>query len=426
MNAKALKSALNRVSLDKRKRWARERWASSYGINPYCGTGCVEAGRVCSAPSHWAISVKRAAYAALVRGDGEQREQGETLETIPEVEAPEAQAQRVRIENETEALTQDPADPTAAVATALANLMGSVAGKVSRDDVVSIVGEQLGSVAQRVRDEVLGLMAPKRVVVEIGEAKRELEEQTHEAFAAVLKRASAGLNCRMVGPAGSGKTHLAAQIAKVMGRPFGFTSASETMDETSLAGIMLPTGDTMRFEFHAATMLEMYETGGVFLLDEGDAANPNVLAFLNAALANGAMSVPQRVGNPVAKRHPDFVFMMACNTYGHGGDRQYSARNQLDAATLDRFGVGTVTVGYDPKLERALVDPTWLEWGWAVREAIEKHSLPRIMSTRTMLAAEKLSGTGEERADVVSGYFADWAEDERAKLSSGILAGKGK
>lgn len=40
--------------------------------------------------------------------------------------------------------------------------------------------------------------------------------------------------------------------------------------------------------------MEFYEEGGVFLLDEVDAADANVLLVINQALANGHLPVPNR------------------------------------------------------------------------------------------------------------------------------------
>ena len=61
----------------------------------------------------------------------------------------------------------------------------------------------------------------------------------------------------------------------------------------------------------------------------------------------------------------------------------------LDGATLDRFRAGVVEVDYDRRVERKLVDPEVLAWGWMVRKVIAKHRLERILSTRVMLDFSK-------------------------------------
>lgn len=43
------------------------------------------------------------------------------------------------------------------------------------------------------------------------------------------------------------------------------------------------------------------------------------------------------VSRQMIKQHENFICMVACNTYGTGGDLNYIGRNRLDVATLDRF-----------------------------------------------------------------------------------------
>lgn len=99
-------------------------------------------------------------------------------------------------------------------------------------------------------------------------------------------------------------------------------------------------GHVVRTQFR-----EAYENGGVFLLDEVDASDPDALTASNSALSNGMAAFP----DALVRKHEDFVAIAAGNTFGSGADRQYVGRNQLDAATLDRFTV--FEVDYDEMLE---------------------------------------------------------------------------
>jgi len=112
-------------------------------------------------------------------------------------------------------------------------------------------------------------------------------------------------------------------------------------------------------------------------------------------LANGQFSVPDS-GLPPFKRHADTVIICAANTYGRGADRQYVGRNQLDAATLDRFAFSTVFIDFDRGLERAIVrgylgdapaGDELLSWAESVRDAIAKHRIRQILSTRGIASA---------------------------------------
>ena len=98
-------------------------------------------------------------------------------------------------------------------------------------------------------------------------------------------------NLLMVGPAGSGKTTLAKDVAEALGLDFGFISLSAGVTETHLFGRMLPQADGT-WGYVESVFVRIYRNGGVFLLDELDAADANVMVSINAALANGVLCNP--------------------------------------------------------------------------------------------------------------------------------------
>ena len=240
----------------------------------------------------------------------------------------------------------------------------------------------------------------------------------HEAFDAVLGLAMARKHIFLPGPSGCGKSHMAGQVAEALGLRFGSISCSAGMSESQLLGRMVPHGEQGQFEFLGTEFLDCYENGGVFLFDEIDAADANVLLVINSALANGRMSVPSRHGNPVAKRHPDFVCIAAANTFGTGADRQYVGRNQLDEATLDRFRIGTVAMDYNEALERQLCPDADL-FGRLIgyRRRIQENRLNRLVSTRFLIDAyEMVAKWGWTDEQVDAQLFAGWRDDEVAKV----------
>ena len=240
------------------------------------------------------------------------------------------------------------------------------------------------------------------------------DEVLPETFQRIWELGLVGQNILLVGPSGSGKTFLAAKLAEKLGRPFAAQSCSAGMSESQLAGWLLPIGDSGKFAYVPSAFVTAYETGGVFLFDEADAADENTLIFVNAALAGDSFYLPQRFENPCVKRHPDFVAVAAANTFGLGEMGLYTGRTQLDGATLDRFRAGVVFVDYNPKVERKLVDPEVLRWGKMIRRVIDRNNLERIMSTRVLLDfTVQKQRLGYSIEDMEASYFADWTPDER-------------
>lgn len=241
--------------------------------------------------------------------------------------------------------------------------------------------------------------------------------RVHEKFAEILDLAAQRMEILMVGPAGCGKSHLAEQIAKALGLRFGSISCSAGMSEGQITGRLIPTGDGGRFEYQRSQFVEFYEEGGVFLLDEIDAADANVLLVINQALANGHLPVPNRTDNPQARRHPDFILIAAANTFGNGANRMYVGRNQLDESTLDRFRIGQVVMNYDEMLEQSLLsDGDLLNRLWTIRRRAADCQLRRVISTRFIAKAAQMKAVGWSSEKIIGQLVCGWTEDEKTKV----------
>ena len=263
---------------------------------------------------------------------------------------------------------------------------------------------------------------PREIVIKrVDGSKHKVEGIVHEKFERLLQLAQARQNIFLPGPTGCGKTHICQQIADALDLPFYFISCSAGMSEGVLGGRLLPTGDAGRFEYVISEFVEAYENGGLFLLDEIDAADANVLLVINAALANGKMSVPNRPENPVAERHEDFICIAAANTFGTGSNRLYAGRNTLDAASLSRFQIGTVPTDYDKRVEKAVCpDEELCTLFWKYRENINEYRLERTMSTRFFVDAYKMKTEFNwTRKDIDEAFFSGWSDDEIYKVKSG-------
>lgn len=246
-----------------------------------------------------------------------------------------------------------------------------------------------------------------------------IEDTVHAKFEEVLDLITneGHVNVMLVGPAGTGKTTLAKSISKALGLQFGFLSLSAGVTETHLMGRFLPQADGS-WQYTPSRFVEIYEKGGVFLLDEIDAADPNVMVAINAALANGVLANPNGM---IHERHSDCIIIAAGNTWGRGGDTQYVGRNQLDASSLDRFTLATVFVDYDADLEGRLTAGVecageLMQWVADLRQSIKTNRLRRLASTRLVVNSVKAIKAGKSLAQIKSRYFQDWATDEKSKV----------
>ena len=278
----------------------------------------------------------------------------------------------------------------------------------------------LGLTKADVEAMIKARLAPETVHVKVNDAKPiALKGRRHPAFDRVLKLIKNGANVLLVGPAGCGKTHLAEQIANVLKLDYGAIHGTAGASESALTGWLLP-GKGGAFEYTPAPFVELFEGGeSLFLFDEMDAFDPNMLLIVNGALANGALHIPHRRSNPVIKRGKGVHIVATANTYGTGNNPLYAGRSQLDAATLDRFVV--ITMDYDKDLEREIGKQQGLAEQemsdiWLLRDRVRAQSLRRVISTRAFQKAGTMKAAGDDWKLVMATLVEGWSRDERTKV----------
>ena len=196
------------------------------------------------------------------------------------------------------------------------------------------------------------------------------------------------MNVYVCGPAGSGKTTAAEMCAKALNVQFYFTGA--IANEYKLTGFIDAKGKIVSTEFRKA-----YEEGGLFLFDEIDASFPQAVLAFNAALANDYMDFPDKR----VKKHENFYCIAAANTIGMGADRQYVGRNQLDAASLDRFVF--LDWQYDENLEDELAsNKTWTDKVQKIRRIVNEKKIRLVVSPRASIKGSQLLATGFSESEV--------------------------
>lgn len=294
------------------------------------------------------------------------------------------------------AATTAPAATDGVAAALAAVLLPGVTAEVTRQveaklagfDAASIVAEADAAIAARIE----AINVPREVVVVKVDGSKVNVGLQHKLFDDLLVAVSAGVNVWIAGPAGSGKTTAAENVAKALGRPFYLTGA--VGDQYALLGYNDANGRYVRTAFR-----EAFENGGVFLWDEVDASDPTALLAFQAALANGVMAFP----DGMVKRHADCFIIAAANTWGHGATHEYVGRLKLDAAFLDRFGC-RIAWDYDSDLEKATcANAAWVRRVQAIRAAVRAKGIRVLVTPRASYQGARLLAAGMPQ-DKVEAY----------------------
>lgn len=234
-------------------------------------------------------------------------------------------------------------------------------GFVNKDEVTCIVMDILGREKPNKKIEVV---SPR------GRAK--VSGATNKDFAVFCNLVEHNKPLYMYGPAGSGKSYTACQIAEAL--KFDYYETSQAMFAHELKGYGDAKGDFVETAFYRA-----FSKGGVFFLDEVDASAPEALVVLNNAIANKRFDFPV-IGNVNA--HPDFRVIAAGNTRMTGATMEYTARQMQDTSFKNRFFFAAVT--YDPEVMLAIAngDKSIVDFGANLRKAARETGISQLFSYR--------------------------------------------
>lgn len=221
----------------------------------------------------------------------------------------------------------------------------------------------------------------------------------HNKLDTLMAVAKARIPVMCVGPAGSGKTTAARTVAERMALPFKAKPCNPQMSEWDIYGYTAVDGVT----FKPGIVYDAFKNGGVVLLDEIDASNPAVLVAINivaSARIGEAVTFPNGENVP---RHKDFILIAGANTFGDGASDEYVGREQLDAATLDRFAV--VDWQYDELLEftaagRDKIGIDWTKFVQRVRKAATNARVEFLVTPRASINGAALLRDGMDRKTV--------------------------
>lgn len=195
----------------------------------------------------------------------------------------------------------------------------------------------------------------------------------HKKYKEVSNLVNNDIPVLLIGEAGSGKTTLINQIAEELKLTFYSVSMTRQTTLSSLIGFKNINGD-----YVSTQLREAVEFGGLMLLDEIDAGDPNVLLCINT-LENNFMAFP----DTIVKKHKDFRLCATANPQG----KQFTGRALLDAATLDRFDI--IDLPTDNKLEENLVGTAVAIQIRNIRETLKFWNYEKAITMRDSIRLKK-------------------------------------
>ena len=314
----------------------------------------------------------------------------------------------------------------AVIATMVANIMQTIPVGIDEDKVRNIVSDVVDPMAlatsvamDRLNTKIEALQPKVTQIVIKDRPTVTLKGVQHMAFADIMMSISARCNTFLVGPAGTGKTTMVSQVAEALNLSFHAENLTAATTEYALKGFK-----DANSNYVPTKLREFFQNGGVYLLDEIDNANPNVLGVLNSALSNGFMAFP----DGMVQKHPDFIAVAAGNTYGNGATAEYVGRNPIDGATLDRFAFFNVDI--DEAVEDAMLAgfglpsataKVWLEAVRRSRINVATSGLRVIVSPRATANGAGLLAQGMDMNKVYNATVLKGAkQDQVEKIRQGV------
>ena len=300
-------------------------------------------------------------------------------------------------------------DPNPTVTT-IEDIVRRIAGELDDDVRSEVSAELLGAMDARIQDFLAKNppVAPspvRDVVREIILCEPDQPDVVHDGifhpnFDILLRLVKAGLHVFLPGEPGTGKSHAGEQVATILGWPFASLSLGPTTPESRLWGGMDANGKFFEPPFVrlARYAMDNPDKGAVFCLDEMDNGHAGILATLNSAMANGWFTAPN---GDVITFGKNYVILGAANTFGTGPTAEFSGRNKLDAATLNRFRY--LPWGTDEGMETAICQTVladerllaaWLDVWRTARKNVADHGLKIFVTMRGAIMGARMLANG--------------------------------
>jgi cobaltochelatase CobS len=267
---------------------------------------------------------------------------------------------------------------------------------------------------------------PTEILVKTPTSEVLVTQKQHYYFPLITTiMASPEVNLALTGECGSGKTRMVMEAAKALKLNYRLQSFNIMSTKSDIAGYLDANGKYQRSSF-----VRCFEDGDVFIADEFDCCSASVATFLNGAIANKVITLPT---GELVEAHKDFRFVAIMNTVGNGADQKYVGREQLDAATLDRFAI--IEIPYDWGLIASIVGGARknltidVDMGGVAKDAeqliklieiarntFSANRFTQVISPRALLTARALSDLGVGIRWVVEACITKGLNEQQRKM----------
>lgn len=291
----------------------------------------------------------------------------------------------------------------------LSNLLIETMAKFATDKVV----EKVMPLVEKKCVEEFGMLPVVHEIRITNQEPVQLKCELPPAFNSILAYAVNGNPTMMTGPAGTGKGFLARQVA--LATDALFYEVNAVKNSYDLTGFVDANSRFVRTPFYDACKASAEGKKAVFLFDEMDCSEPEVLKIFNEALASKEFTFP----NDEHLVFDNLIILCACNTFGTGQDEMYCGQ-QLDASTLDRFVM--VRVDYNRKVEMSLSggDEQLVDFIDMFRKQTEKNGLNFVASYRSIVRINSMRGVMPLKQVMKECFIKSMADDDLKNILNNL------
>lgn len=245
------------------------------------------------------------------------------------------------------------------------------------------------------------------------EQYREQGNVVHPVLEKAIRNLAAGRNVYLHGPAGSGKSVTARQMAEVMSLfleediEFFDMVAGPNFSEFDFLAKAMPVaekGKTGLRVIRSPYMQAFAKGNALAFIDEQDVAPSEANLSLNGGLEQRRQFDPSIGVTVAAGKH--FYYVSAGNTNLEGPTPNYPARQPQDSAFISRFVGSRLYVDYSEEVEKLLLNDRVLEFLTSLRKTATQKGVNVEISTRLGVNMTKKIDSGLFTFDEV---VKDWA-----------------